>query len=179
LISGKEMESISVLKTTPGILAIGDVLRWKKPNFEVGKYIFLDRINDPGNLGTIIRIADWFGFDGIVCSKGSVDIYNPKVIQASMGSIFRVPVFYEDFDLLLPQVYQKIEIIGADMKGEAIQTFKFPKNGFLLMGSESHGISKGLHQYLRHKVTIPKYGKAESLNVAVATGILANQFING
>jgi TrmH family RNA methyltransferase len=178
LITDKEMESISTLKTFPGILAVCDVLQWQNPNFQEGKYVMLDRINDPGNLGTIIRIADWYGLNGIICSSESVDLYNPKVIQASMGSIFRVPVFYEDLILLLPKISKTTEIIGADMQGESINKFRFPKNGILLMGSESHGISNELHQHINQKVTIPRYGKAESLNVAVATGILVNQFVS-
>jgi TrmH family RNA methyltransferase len=178
LISDKEMGSISTMKTFPGVLAVCDFLTWESPKYNKGKYLMLDRINDPGNLGTIIRIADWYGIDGIICSSESVDMYNPKVIQASMGSIFRIPVFYENLISQIPDIASNTQIIGADMQGESMQKFQFPENGILLMGSESHGINSELHQYINQKVTIPRYGKAESLNVAVATGILVNQFVS-
>ena len=138
LISAKEMKSISALKNAPGIVALVDYLQWEKPKYEEGKYLLLDRINDPGNLGTIIRIADWFGLDGIICSSDTVDVYNHKVIQASMGSIFRVPVFYEDLIVFISEISKKAEIIGASMHGDPLHSFQFPQNGFLLMGSESH-----------------------------------------
>ncbi len=177
LISSKDMSSVSAMKTPPGILAVCDYLQWKKPDFKTGKYILLDRINDPGNLGTIVRIADWFGIDAIVCSTESVDIYNPKTIQASMGSLFKIPVFYLDLGKFISELDKNIIVIGADMFGSSLKEFNFPDNGFLLMGSESHGIDPKLDSVITHKVAIQKSGSAESLNVAVATGILVNKFI--
>lgn len=178
LVSSKEMSMISTLKTPPGILAVCAYIEWDNPKFNEGKYILLDRINDPGNLGTIVRIADWFGIDAIVCSIDSVDIYNPKAIQASMGSIFKIPVFYFDLDKFLTELGNEMVVIGADMVGAPLKDFSFPENGFLLMGSESHGIDPKLDSVITHRVTIPKFGNAESLNVAVATGIIVNRFIN-
>ena len=178
LISSKEMGMISTMKSPPGILAVCDYLQWKTQDFTTGKYIVLDRINDPGNLGTIVRIADWFDIDAIICSSDSVDLYNPKTIQASMGSLFRVPVFYFDLHQFISKFDNKITVIGADMEGTSLQEFNFPEHGFLLLGSESHGIDPKLNSVVTEKVTIIKSGNAESLNVAVATGILVNKFVN-
>lgn len=178
LLSSKEMGQISTMKSPPGILAICNYLQWKTPDFNLGKYILLDQINDPGNLGTIVRIADWFGIKAIVCSTDSVDIYNPKSIQASMGSLFNIPVFYKDLDDFISNLNNNRIVIGADIVGSSIKEYNFPENGFILMGSESHGINPKLESYITHSVTIPKSGNAESLNVAVATGIIVNKFIN-
>lgn len=178
LISSKEMGMISTMKSPPGILAVCDYLQLKTPDFTKGKFIILDRINDPGNLGTIVRIADWFDIDAIVCSSDSVDLYNPKTIQASMGSLFKIPVLYFDLHRFISNLDNKLAVIGADMVGTSLQDFNFPENGFLLMGSESHGIDPELNSVITEKVTITKSGKAESLNVAVATGILVNKFVN-
>jgi TrmH family RNA methyltransferase len=178
VLSSKEIGLISMMKSPPGILAICNYLQWKTPDFNLGKYILLDRINDPGNLGTIVRIADWFGIDAIVCSTDSVDIYNPKTIQASMGSLFKIPVFYEDLDVFISKLNKRTIVIGADIVGSSLKECNFPENGFLLMGSESHGINPKLESLITHKVTIPRSGNAESLNVAVATGIIVNKFID-
>lgn len=178
LISSKDMSLVSTMKSPPGIVALCDYLKWKNPNFNSGKYILLDRINDPGNLGTIVRIADWFGIDAIVCSADSVDIYNSKTIQASMGSLFKIPVFYVDLYKFISELDKKITVIGADTVGTSLGEFIFPENGLLLMGSESHGIDPKIDSIITHKVTIPKSGNAESLNVAVATGILVNKFVS-
>ena len=178
LVSSKEMSMISTMKSPPGILAVCDYLQWKNPDFNMGKYILLDRINDPGNLGTIVRIADWFGIDAIVCSANSVDLYNSKTIQASMGSLFKVPVFYFELDQFILKLDKNAVVIGADMIGTSLLDFNFPENGFLLMGSESHGIDPKLDSAITQKVSITKSGNAESLNVAVATGILVNKFVN-
>jgi RNA methyltransferase, TrmH family len=135
--------------------------------------LILDDIRDPGNLGTIIRIADWYGVSHIIASPTTTDFYNPKTIAASMGSFTRVEVVYS----LLVHILKKAEelhipIISADMAGENIHTAELPKTGFLLMGSESHGVSDESLARTTYRVTIPRFGKAESLNVSVATGIL-------
>jgi len=137
--------------------------------------IALDSINDPGNLGTIIRIADWYGIKHVVVSNNSVDAYNPKVVSASKGSLARVRVHYLELDNLLNE-YQGV-ILGSGMEGEDIHTLKKIEGGVVLMGSESHGISSGLESLLTHKITIPKLGGAESLNVAVATAIICDNLI--
>lgn len=130
----------------------------------------LSDISDPGNLGTIIRIADWFGVKHIIASISTTDVYNPKVIAASMGSFTRVSVTHGDLGAFFAKA--KCPIIGADLEGKNIHDGELPKNGILLMGSESHGIADELHPLITEKVTIQRYGDAESLNVAVATGII-------
>lgn len=137
--------------------------------------IALDTINDPGNLGTIIRIADWYGVNRILISEKSVDVYNPKVVNATKGSLTRVQVDYTD----LPQLLRNYNgsIIGADMQGEDVHLFKAAKGGVLLMGSESHGISDELQKLITDKITIPRVGEAESLNVGVATAIICDNLI--
>lgn len=135
--------------------------------------LVLDDIRDPGNLGTIIRIADWFGISHIVASTTTTDCYSPKVISATMGSFTRIPVTYHE----LPEFLEKakelgLPIVAGDMDGKSIHEGGLPKNGLLLMGSESHGVSEESLKYATERVTIPRFGNAESLNVSVATGIL-------
>ncbi len=137
--------------------------------------IVLDSINDPGNLGTIIRIADWYGIKQIAVSNNSVDVYNPKVVTASKGSISRVQVHYGDLANILANY--KGTIVGASMQGQDVHSFKAAKAGVLVMGSESHGISPKLQKLLTNKITIPKIGGAESLNVGVATAIICDNLI--
>ena len=175
-ISEKDLSRISQLKTPNKVLAVvymfEDELNDDRSN---GLTLFLDRINDPGNLGTIIRMADWFGVNKIVCSENSVDVYNPKVIQSSMGSVYRIPVFYvnpEEYFLNYKKQFPKNPIVGAAMEGEPLAEAKLPKEGLLVMGSESHGINQEVQAHLTQTVTIPNLGQAESLNVAVATGII-------
>jgi RNA methyltransferase, TrmH family len=136
----------------------------------------LDEINDPGNLGTIIRIADWFGINNVLVSLNTVDVYSPKVISASKGSLTRVNVFYIDLVKFLAD-YQG-RVVAADLDGEPLTSTEPVSSGVLLMGSEAHGISKQLLPYITEKTTIPRLGGAESLNVAVATGIICNSLVS-
>ncbi len=135
----------------------------------------LDGINDPGNLGTIIRTADWFGFKHILCSSDCVDAYNPKVVQASMGSLARVQLHYMELQDELPAFAKKTSILGSFMDGESIEEYTFPKNGILLIGNEANGISDEIAAIVHKKLSIPSFSlsqtKAESLNAAVATAI--------
>jgi len=174
--SKKEMDSLSSLKHSPGVLAIANFIDWGEPLLDKGRFVLLDNINDPGNLGTIIRIVDWFGLDGIICSPTSVDVYNQKVVQASMGSLFRVPVWYADLEKTIKD--SPLPTIAAVMEGEDFTKFSFPDSGLLLMGSESHGISDELISLVDTPLTIPRKGNAESLNVSVAAGILCQAFAN-
>jgi TrmH family RNA methyltransferase len=135
--------------------------------------IVLDGIQDPGNLGTIIRIADWFGVQQIVASEDTVDVYNPKVIQATMGSFMRVSVAYKNIADWLPTL--QLPVYGALLEGENIFTTKLPKQGILVIGSEAKGIRVNCIDFITHPVTIPKIGGAESLNAGVATGIIVAQ----
>ncbi|RXK52232.1 TrmH family RNA methyltransferase [Aquirufa rosea] len=133
--------------------------------------LVLDGVRDPGNLGTIIRICDWYGIDQIVLSADCTEFYNPKVISATMGSFKRVKCLYTDLPAFLTS-HPNYSILGADLDGENIHAFEFPDRAFLIMGSESHGIREDLHNIIQQKITIPRYGGAESLNVAISTGII-------
>lgn len=142
--------------------------------------IALDEVQNPGNLGTIIRLADWYGVSQIAASPSTTDFYNPKVIGATMGSFTRISVTYIKLSELLSQAMQlEIPIIVADLAGKNTHEGGLPKSGFLLMGSESHGVSDESLQFATDKVTIPRFGKAESLNVGVATGILLDTIRRG
>jgi RNA methyltransferase, TrmH family len=129
----------------------------------------LDDLNDPGNLGTIIRIADWYGIKKIICSENTVEFYNPKVISSTMGSFTRVSCFYTDLKTYLEST--AVPVFGAYLNGSNIHNFDFPSSGILMIGSESHGISTKLEHLVTKKITIPAFGKAESLNAGVAAAI--------
>jgi TrmH family RNA methyltransferase len=136
----------------------------------------LDDLQDPGNLGTIIRIADWFGIENIICSSNSVDCYNPKVVQSTMGSLSRVNVVYADLENFIRQ-NQQIKIYATTLSGTSI--YQLPKitRGIILIGNESKGIHENLLRLSSHQITIPRFGNAESLNAAVAAGIIISQIV--
>lgn len=176
IISSTELNKISFLKTANTCLALFEIPRHINSE-KKGLTIVLDSVNDPGNLGTIIRLCDWFGVEQIICSENTVDCYNPKVVQATMGSIARVKVQY--LDILKFLKASKFPIYGACMDGNNSYKQKLPENAILIMGNEARGISTEIMDLLDHKITIPKFGalqKAESLNVAMATGILLSEF---
>jgi TrmH family RNA methyltransferase len=131
----------------------------------------LDSIRDPGNLGTIIRIADWFGLEKIICSNDTAELYNPKVVQSTMGSLARVRLFYTELEEWLRE-QKGTSIYATALEGEDINTMKKITGGIILVGNEARGISPQLLDMANKKITIPKKGKAESLNVAIATGIV-------
>ena len=137
--------------------------------------VVLDTVQDPGNLGTIIRLCDWYGVRHLVCSTNTVDCYNPKVLQATMGSIARLNVHYVDVEPFLKESNKTV--YGAFMDGDSVYDENFDEPGILVMGNEANGISESLKKYISKKVTIPQFGaaSAESLNVAMATGILLNE----
>lgn len=172
-VSQKTLESLGAFQTNDAALAVADI----KPNefIEMGPKdwaIALDDIRDPGNLGTIIRISDWYGINKIILSTESADFYNPKVLHASMGSFTRVNVFYTDLKPFL--VESKLRVYGAYLEGKNIYHQSFGESGIILMGNESKGISLELEELVKHKITIPRFGSAESLNVAVATAIICD-----
>ena len=174
-ITEKELASISLLKTPNKYFAVAKQKNFYSTNFE-GLTLVLDNIQDPGNLGSIIRIADWFGISTIVCSPTCVDLYNPKVVQATMGSLFRLNVIYTDLIPFLEDNKDKA-IYGALLGGENVYEANIQKdNSILIMGNESKGVSKTLKPFINHKISIPQFGKAESLNVAVATAILCSEY---
>lgn len=176
VVDSSELKSFGTLEHNDGALAIAQQKESKEPNPSDEIVLVLDDIRDPGNLGTLIRIADWYGIKNIVCSPSCVDWYNPKVISASMGSFTRVHGYYTD----LPSYIKKhtVPVVGGFLDGENVHTFSFPKSGLLVIGSESHGISREVAKCVTHKVTIPRYGGAESLNAGVAGAILLDRWKN-
>jgi TrmH family RNA methyltransferase len=141
----------------------------------------LDSISDPGNLGTIIRTADWFGIQDVVCSENCVDVYNPKVVQATMGSIFRVKTHYQKLEEILRNIEYVVPVFGALLDGDNIYEADLENNGFILIGNESHGITKSLLPFVKKKIRIPVYSpekssSAESLNASVAAAIVLAEF---
>jgi TrmH family RNA methyltransferase len=134
--------------------------------------LILDDIRDPGNLGTILRIADWYGVRKILCSETTADVYNPKVISASKGSFTRVQWWYGDIKQVLSQTAGQLAVYGAFLDGDEVHTLAFGKSGYLVMGNESNGIRPELAPFITQRVTIPRYGDAESLNVGIATAVL-------
>jgi TrmH family RNA methyltransferase len=174
-ITNKELSQMSTLSTPDKVLAL---VQFPDQNLKTTSSLILvlDNINDPGNLGTIIRAADWFGVYQIICSENSVDCFNPKVVQATKGSIFRTNVIYTNLVDFFTS--NKLPVYGATLKGTNLRESKL-QDGVVLMGSESHGISDELMQFVTHEVSISKFGEAESLNVAIATSIILNEFKNG
>ena len=141
--------------------------------------ILLDNVQDPGNLGTIIRIADWFGIDTIYCSEGTVDAWNPKVVQATMGSIARVHIIYIDILQMLDSLPKDFPVYGTFLDGENIYTQELSQKGLIVMGNEGNGISDAVRARVTHKLLIPDFHKgptADSLNVAIATAITCSEF---
>ncbi|MES2006118.1 MAG: RNA methyltransferase [Bacteroidota bacterium] len=166
-----ELERISNLQTPNQVLAVAEQEQpHKEPELNGQLSLVLDGIQDPGNLGTIIRIADWFGITQVIASEDTVEVYNPKVIQSTMGSFTRVQVWYKPLAAWIPSV--KIPVYGALLKGKNIHGEPGIEEGLLVIGNESKGIGKALLPFINHPVTIPRIGGAESLNAAVATGII-------
>ncbi len=170
--TAEELKKISSMKNPNKSLAIVKKLDLKpsKSSFK----LVLDNIQDPGNMGTILRLADWFNVKEIICSKETVDIYNPKVVQASMGAIFRITVTYCDLENYLTNFSGPI--FGALLEGQNIYKQKLLPEGLLILGNEGNGISEKIKPFITDPITIPRFGKAESLNVSIATGILLSDF---
>ncbi len=173
--SEDELKSISSLKNPNKSLAILKIPSKKRITTDFR--IALDGIQDPGNMGTILRLADWFDVKEIICSKETVDVYNPKVVQASMGAIFRINVIYCDLPTYLAKI--KEPIFGALLEGQNIYKKEIEPKGILVLGNEGNGISREVISLVSEPITIPKFGQAESLNVSVATGILLSEFFRG
>lgn len=176
IISDIELEKISQLQTSNVCLAVIRQFEVQEPHIENEFCLYLDKIQDPGNLGTIIRIADWFGIKNVICSAGCVDVYNSKVVQSSMASIGRVAVYYDKQNDWLQK--QNVPVFAATLQGKPPQTFSKPHAGILIIGNESKGISTEILEKATHQVTIPRKGAAESLNAAVATGIILSHLLN-
>ncbi len=176
IIQPAELTKISALTTANNCLAVFEI-PVDKPVSENGLIVALDDIRDPGNLGTILRLCDWFGVEQVVCSSETVDIYNPKVVQATMGSIARVNVTYTNLAAFISA--SKLPAFGTFLDGSNIYTQKLPQEAILVLGNEANGISKEIEGIITSRLTIPRFGKlqrTESLNVATATAILLSEF---
>ena len=192
-----ELERISGLSTANEVLAVCEIPEYKisalnSDSLKDKLILVLDDIKDPGNLGTIIRIADWFGIENIVCSKETVDSFNPKVVQATMGSVSRVKVYYIDLvefikvqttNVTLTGVEGKVHVYGALLEGKNVYNEKLSSEGFIVIGNESRGISEEIQVLITDKLSIPSFshyksgsGEAESLNAAIATSIICSEF---
>nr|WP_315199737.1 RNA methyltransferase [uncultured Flavobacterium sp.] len=176
LISENELNKISALTTPNTCLAVFKIPLERKI-IESGLVLALDSVRDPGNMGTILRLCDWFGIQQLVCSKETVDIYNPKVVQATMGSITRVNVNYVDLDAFLEKT--KLPVFGTFMDSDDIYKTALPQEGIIVMGNEANGISGSIEKLITKRITIPRFGElqiTESLNVATATAIILSEF---
>jgi TrmH family RNA methyltransferase len=174
VISMSDLKKMSLLNTPNGYLGVFKIPKMKEVNY--GDWIVaVDTVQDPGNLGTIIRLCDWFGIKNLVCSATTVDCYNPKVIQATMGSIARVNITYLNLMQFLEA--SELPVFGAFMEGETVYSTQIPNKGILVMGNEANGISVEVENLITKKISIPQFGAqtAESLNVATATAILLNE----
>lgn len=183
-ISIKEMVKISALKNPSEVLGVFTIPEQRKVELaDINNLVLmLDDIRDPGNLGTIIRTADWFGMQQIICSEKTVDAYNPKVVQASMGSLSRVQVSYQNLKSALKSKPDYIKVFGAVLEGNDILELAKPNHGIILIGNEAHGLSDEMLQLVDVPLTIPKtntdkhQSSAESLNASIATAIICYEF---
>lgn len=176
LISDSELKKISALTSANDCLAVFKIKEYSS-SANSGLELALDNIKDPGNMGTIIRLCDWFGISKIVCSEETVDMYNPKVVQATMGSLARVEVEYTNLAAYLKAT--DLEIFGTFMDGENIYKKELPTSGILVMGNEANGISSEIEKLITQKIAIQRFGnlqQTESLNVATATAIFLSEF---
>ena len=179
LISEADLKKVSQLKTPNEVLGLFRI-PIPKPISNTGLTVVLDAINDPGNLGTIIRLCDWFGISQLVCSEDTVDCYNPKVVQASMGSLPRISIHYTNVTTYLQ--HSNLPIFMADMDGENVYKKTLPQEAILILGNEANGVSDAIKQLANQIISIPRFGEiqqTESLNVATATAILLSEFRRG
>jgi TrmH family RNA methyltransferase len=177
LISESDLKKISCLSTPNNCLALFQIPNKKNNTNDKGLIVALDDIRDPGNLGTIIRLCDWFGIEQIICSEETVDVYNPKVIQATMGSISRVTISYLNLEKHIKKT--NLPLFGTFMDGKNVYNENLPKEGILILGNEANGISEKLEKLVTNKLAIPRFGnlqQTESLNVATATAIFLSEF---
>lgn len=178
LVSDAEMKKISAQSTPEGVLAVCAIPRWEAPDLSPGRIVLaLDDVRDPGNMGTIVRTADWFGIRDILCSPGTVDIYNPKTVQSTMGSIARVRVHY--IDLVQALATTTLPVYGTFLEGEDIFRADLKPEGVIVIGNEANGIGSVVAAMVGKRLTIPRFGdlrQAESLNAAVAASVVVAQF---
>lgn len=170
-----ELERLSALATPNQVVAVFEKPVFPEPVWAAGVHLVLDTIQDPGNLGTIVRLADWFGISAVVAGPESADVFNPKAVQSTMGSIGRVNVLYEDPVALLSRLH--LPVYAAVLEGEKLYGLPRIRQGFIVIGNEARGISDDLLKLATRRVTIPRIGAAESLNAAVATGIILSHLV--
>ena len=183
-VTAEELRKVSFLQTPQDVLAVFNIPEWNDTDSSMipaGKlYLALDGVQNPGNLGTIIRIADWFGITDIFCSRDTADAFNPKVIQATMGSIARVHIRYVDLPEVLSTLPDSFPVYGTFLDGEDIYSQTLTDEGLIIMGNEGNGISKEVGQKVNRRLLIPNFStsedRAESLNVAIATAITCSEF---
>ena len=181
VVTAEELRRISFLQTPQQVLALFPI---PEPNYQLSivncqLLLALDGIQDPGNLGTIIRIADWFGIDTIYCSEDTADVYNPKVVQATMGSLAHVHIIYTNLLKLFDSLPNDYPIYGTLLDGDDIYQQPLSQEGIIVMGNEGNGISEAVRQRVTHRLLIPNFHQgdsAESLNVAIATAITCSEF---
>lgn len=179
LISEKELKKISSLTTPQTVLGVFKIPN-KPPNPKAKISLVLDGVRDPGNLGTIIRLCDWFGIKQLICSSDTVDCYNPKTVQATMGSLARVQVNYIDIEEFLSET--NLPIFGTFMDGENIYRQNLPEEALIVMGNEANGITPKIENLITDRIAIPQFGEikeTESLNVGTATAIVISEFMRG
>jgi len=173
-----ELEQFGSFQTNDSALAVARMQPNQSPTLKDGEFaLVLDDIRDPGNLGAIIRTADWYGIRHIIASSETADVYNPKTISATMGSFTRVNVFYTDLLEYLSK--SQIMTYGAFLDGENVHSMKFSDTGLIVIGNESAGISPALEKLIRKRITIPRIGGAESLNASIATAVILDNVMRG
>jgi len=177
------IQKASLLQSPQDSLAIVRIPLIEAPeiNLKNDLVLALDFIQDPGNLGTILRIADWFGINSVICSENTVDVYNPKVVQASMGAIFRIKTWHTNLEPFLSEALEnQVPVYGTFLNGKNIYTETLTSNGVIILGNEGNGISVAVSQFISQKLIIPSFSteinKPESLNVAIATAICCSEF---
>lgn len=177
MLSKKDMERLSSMETPPGIMAVVEIPHW--PAWDatscMGPILALDGIRDPGNLGTIMRIADWYGMNQLLLSEDCTDAFNPKTLQASMGSFLRIQCHYGNLPAMLKEA--QLPVYGCTLNGMNIRTMRFPERYVVVIGSESHGISHEVMAEVEEAITIPRFGHAESLNAAIATALVLDRCV--
>ena len=173
------LKSISLLKTPNKVVGVfKKKVETKKVDLREKISLMLDDLQDPGNMGTIIRIADWFAIENIICSHNCVECYNPKVVQSTMGSLARVNVQYTELPAFIKE-HKRPEVYATALSGDSVFAMPPLKEGIILIGNESQGIHEDILQLAGHRITIPRFGQAESLNAAVAGGIILSHLIQG
>jgi len=174
-VNNAELEKISTLQAPQGILAlvyIPETQAFDKSTLHNNFSLVLDGIQDPGNLGTIIRTADWFGFKNVICSLNTVEVYNPKTVQSTMGSLCRVNVSYQELTVWMKDL--KLPVFGAMLDGNSLYDTQWGTEGLVILGNEGQGVSPEIIKMINYPVTIPRVGEAESLNVAVSAAIFCS-----